>query len=97
VGVNPYALATYLILQLSGPTSTTPGAASVPTPFVARNADLNANGTVDQSDFNTIAAAYGCSLGQSCYNPKADLNADGTVTITDVAIAARYFGAPNYI
>jgi hypothetical protein len=97
VGVNPYALATYLILQLSGPTSTTPGAASVPTPFVARNADLNANGTVDQSDFNTIAAAYGCSLGQSCYNPKADLNADGTVTITDLAIAARYFGAPNYI
>ena len=97
VGVSPYALATYFILQLAGPTSTAPGAASVLTPFVARNADLNANGTVDQSDFNTISADFGCNIGQSCYNPKADLNADGTVNITDVAICGRYFGAPNYI
>jgi Dockerin type I domain len=97
VAVNPYALATYIILNLAGPTSTSPGAGSVSTPFVARNADIDANGTVDQSDLNTISAAFGCSVGQSCYNPKADLNADGTVNILDVSLAARYFGAPNYI
>jgi hypothetical protein len=97
VAVSPYPLATYLSLNLAGPTSTSPGAASVPTPSVLRNADIDANGLVDQTDLNTIEAAFNCSIGQSCYNPQADLNADGTVNISDVSIAAYYYGAPNYI
>jgi hypothetical protein len=97
IAVNPYALATYIILNLGGPTSTAPGAAAVPTPYVLRNADLNADGAVDQADFNAVAAAFNCTPGQSCYNPRADLDADGTVNIIDVGIAAYYFGSPNYI
>jgi hypothetical protein len=97
IAISPYALATYIILNLAGPTTTAPGATSVPTPAVYRNADINGDGTVDQADYNTIVAAYGCSLGQPCYNPRADLNADGTVTIVDVAIVAYYGGSPNYI
>jgi dockerin type I repeat protein len=97
VAVNPYSLATYIILNLGGPTSTAPGAANVPTPMVARNADINADRTVDLADYNTVVASYGCSTGQTCFNPKADLDADGTVTITDVSIANYYFGSPNYI
>jgi hypothetical protein len=96
VAVNPYALAVYVILNLSAPTSTTPGAASVST-VVHRNADINANGIVDISDINTISAAFGCSTGQSCYNPRADINADGTVDISDLAIAGYYYGSTDFI
>jgi hypothetical protein len=97
IAVSPYALATYIILNLAGPTTTAPGATSVPTPAVYRNADINGDGTVDQADYNTIVAAYGCSTGQPCYNPRADLDADGTVTIIDVSIVAYYGGSSNYI
>jgi hypothetical protein len=97
VAVNPYALATYIIINLGGPTLNAPGAASVPTPMVARNADINTNGTVDLADYNTVVAAFGCSTGQTCYNPKADLDADGTITIIDVGIANYYFGSSDYI
>ena len=97
VGVTPYPLATYLSINLSGPTSSAPGAPSVSTPSVERNADIDGNGTVDQADLNTMSAAYGCTIGQQCYNPRADLNADGIVNIVDLATAAIVFGATNYI
>jgi hypothetical protein len=62
-----------------------------------RNIDVDGNGAVDMTDLNIISAAFGCSIGQSCYNPRADLDADGTVNIIDLSIAALWFGSRDFI
>jgi hypothetical protein len=90
VGVSPYPLASVNSVSLSGSTATD----SV---GVYRNPDLDANGIVDISDVNTVAASYGCSQGQSCYNPRADLDADGVDDFIDVSIVSADFGDTNSI
>ena len=96
VAVNPYPLGERVILNLSGPTSTAPGGTSV-SYGLSRNPDVDGNGTVDQADLNAASADYGCSSGQSCYNPRYDLNADGVINIVDIATIAIVFNAPNLI
>jgi hypothetical protein len=96
VAVNPYPLGERVALNLSSPTSTTPGGTSV---FygLSRNPDVDGNGTVDRADLNAASADFGCSIGQSCYNPRYDLNADGVINIVDIATIAIVFNAPNFI
>lgn len=96
VAVNPYPLGERVILNLSAPTSTSPGGANI-SYGLGRNPDVDGNGTVDQADLNAASADYGCSTGQSCYNPRYDLNADGIINIVDIATIAIVFNAPNFI
>jgi len=96
VAVNPYPLGERVALSLSGPTATTPGGTSI-SYGLSRNPDVDGNGTVDQADLNAVSADYGCSTGQTCYNPRYDLNADGIINIVDIATIAIVFNAPNFI
>jgi hypothetical protein len=96
VAVNPYPLGERVILNLAAPTSTSPGGTSV-SYGLGRNPDVDGNGTVDMADLNAVSADYGCSVGQSCYNPRYDINADGTINIVDIATIAIVFNAPNLI
>jgi uncharacterized membrane protein len=91
VAVNPYPLSSNIILTM---TSGSPPSINV---GATRNIDVDGNGAVDMTDLNIISASFGCSIGQSCYNPRADLDADGTVNIIDLSIAALWFGSRDFI
>ena len=90
VGVTPYPLASVNKVTLSGSTASD-------TVSVYRTPDINGDGIVNRADLNIISASNGCSLGQTCYNPRADLNADGLVDITDLATAAIDYLATDFI
>jgi hypothetical protein len=91
VAVNPYPLSSNIKLTMASGSSPSVSAGAT------RNIDVDGNGTVDMTDLNMISAAFGCSIGQSCYNPRADLDADGIVNIIDLSIAALWFGSRNFI
>lgn len=54
--------------------------------------DLTGDGMVNFSDFLLFAAAFGKSVGDEGYNPKADLNNDDAVNFADFLIFAQNFG-----
>ena len=90
VGVSPYALSSNIDIAFSG-TAITPSIGNT------RNLDINLDGIVNQTDLNIVSAAFGCSIGASCYNPKADVNADGTVDISDLAQVAIFYLSKDFI
>lgn len=54
--------------------------------------DLTGDGMVNFSDFLLFAAAFGKSVGDEGYNPKADLNDDHEVDFADFLLFAQNFG-----
>ena len=64
---------------------------------VSRDLDVDQNGTVDQSDRDATATAYGCSIGNQCYNPKLDFDANNTINVVDLAMVQSYLNAPAYV
>lgn len=83
-------LGSNLLLSLSGATTGVSYG-------VSRNYDINQDGQVNGPDTTILGAAYGCSIGQQCYNPKADVNADGNVTIVDAAAVAFFWLALDFM
>lgn len=59
---------------------------------VKLDGDLNNDGVVDIYDCVIIALAYGSSMGNPNWNPKADVNGDGIVDIFDMVIVALNYG-----
>ena len=57
----------------------------------ACTSDINQDGIVNMTDIQTIASAYGTSVGQVGYNPAADINNDGTIDILDLAYVAYHY------
>lgn len=55
--------------------------------------NTNCDGVVNISDLAPIKKSFGCSRGQSCYEPAADTNMDGAVNISDLAAIKKNFGA----
>jgi hypothetical protein len=48
--------------------------------------DLNEDGVAGGlADLATLLAAYGCSAGDTCYNPRADVDESGSVELSDLA------------
>lgn len=88
--VNPYTLSSNIQVSVSGNTITNSYS-------VTRDLDINNDGIVNLADLNIASAAFGCSIGQQCYNPKADVNADGKVDISDIATMAANYLAPALI
>ena len=64
---------------------------------VTRNLDINQDGLVDRADVNIIQAAFDCTIGQSCYDPRADVDADGRVDIVDAATVAFHWMEVDFI
>jgi uncharacterized membrane protein len=64
---------------------------------VTRNLDINQDGLVDQPDLNIIQAAFDCTIGQSCYDPRADIDADGRVDVVDSATVAFHWMEVDFI
>jgi len=58
-------------------------------------ADLNEDGTVDGFDVGVVNLAFGSTIGDPNYNPKADINRDCRVTAFDLLAVAQWFGWPN--
>lgn len=58
-------------------------------------ADLNQNGTVDQSDLAGLLAAYGTCDGNNHWNPDADINGDGCVNLSDHSGLLGLYGQPS--
>ncbi len=54
--------------------------------------DVNFDGTVDFNDLAILAASYGCSEGDACYNYDVDLDSDGTVDLNDLTILGMQYG-----
>jgi hypothetical protein len=54
--------------------------------------DANGDGVVDAQDFYIIQRAWGTSIGQPGYDPRADFNGDGTVDASDFYIIQRNWG-----
>jgi dockerin type I repeat protein len=90
VAVIPYPLSSGITITLSGNTSSS----SVQ---VTRNIDINQDGIVNAADQAIIQSSMQCSVGMSCYNPRADLNADGIVNIYDLVLNGIYFGATDFL
>jgi hypothetical protein len=62
------------------------GAAVVLVLGVDSLADANIDGTVDSSDLEILAAAYGSVRGDTAFDLRADLNLDGIIDLRDLAI-----------
>jgi hypothetical protein len=90
IGVTPYALSSNNDITFTGTSITSASGAT-------RNLDINLDGVVNTTDLNIVSAAYGCSIGQSCYNPRADVNADGKVDISDLSQVALFYLSKDYI
>jgi hypothetical protein len=83
-------------LKISSFTATTPGLPSESI-SLSRNPDVHEYGIVNLSDVLYVhSKANGCTVGMSCYDPKADINADGIINATDYNIVAGFYGALNY-
>jgi hypothetical protein len=54
--------------------------------------DANGDGVVDALDFFILERAWGTSIGQPNYDPRADFNNDGTVDALDFFIMERNWG-----
>lgn len=54
--------------------------------------DVNRDGVVDQIDKDRYEAAYGCIIGDPCYDPDCDLNSDGIIDVRDGARISFFFG-----
>jgi hypothetical protein len=86
IPASPNALSSNIQITLSG------GTASYSL-SVTRDIDLLQLGTVSIVDFSYVEARYGCSLGQSCYDPRADINGDGAINIVDISIEGLWYGS----
>ncbi|HVH16168.1 MAG TPA: dockerin type I domain-containing protein [Candidatus Angelobacter sp.] len=93
ITAGPYPLASETLIQFG---HGSPPATQLSV-FPERNPDINENGIVDQPDVNAVSASINCSVGMSCYNPRADLNADGTVDANDASRVQAGVGFPNII
>ena len=51
--------------------------------------DVNADGTVNSTDFNLVLQSLGKSSGQPGYRPSADVNDDGVVNSVDLVLVAE--------
>lgn len=54
--------------------------------------DVDGDGDVDYRDLFILAKAYGSSIGQPSYVPRADLDCNGKVDYRDLFILARSYG-----
>jgi len=54
--------------------------------------DVNGDRTVDTSDLNAVAEAYGSTSTNPNRNPNADINNDGIVDIFDIGITSAHWG-----
>jgi hypothetical protein len=54
--------------------------------------DANGDGVVDASDFFILERAWGTSVGQKNYDPRADFNGDGVVDALDFYILEVHWG-----
>jgi hypothetical protein len=54
--------------------------------------DANGDGVVDASDFFILERAWGTSIGQKNYDPRADFNGDGVVDAQDFYILEVHWG-----
>ena len=88
--VNPYALSSSIAVTFSGASATASYALS-------RDRDINNDGIVNLADLNIAAASMDCTIGQTCYNPKADIDASGKIDVSDLAAVAIVYLAPSYI
>jgi len=65
-------------------------AASGSTPVLtAMPGDRNGDGKVDCADLTIVKVAFGKSIGQPGYDPRADVNGDGVINIIDLATVAQ--------
>ncbi len=87
---SPYWLAYDCSLNLVQPNGS-------PSCYIARTPDIGHNGAVNILDVGIVYSTYGCSIGQSCYNPLADLAATGTINANDIGIINDYYGAPVFL
>jgi hypothetical protein len=53
--------------------------------YSSRNADFNADGTVDATDLQLFESSY------LALEPKADINADGRVDSSDFALFSKFY------
>jgi len=54
--------------------------------------DINNDGKVNILDISTAALAFGSSVGDPSWNPKADMDRNGKINILDISTIARKFG-----
>ncbi|MBL0927245.1 MAG: hypothetical protein IBJ11_06280 [Phycisphaerales bacterium] len=55
--------------------------------------DADLNGSVGANDLNLILIAFGTSLGQTGFDPRADLDGNGSIGANDLNLALLSFGA----
>jgi hypothetical protein len=69
------------------------GTAFRSTQFVVRvQGDANGDGVVDAQDFFILEHAWGTSIGQPGYDPRADFNNDGVIDAQDLFILEQNWG-----
>jgi len=90
VRTTPHPLLSTVTVYLSG-------ASTGSSVGVTQDYDLNQDGSVNTPDLNIVAASFGCSVGQQCYNPLADINADGIVNISDLVLVGAHFGMTTLV
>jgi hypothetical protein len=57
--------------------------------LTAMPGDRNGDGKVDCADLAIVKAAFGKSIGQAGYDPRADVNGDGAINIIDLATVGQ--------
>jgi len=84
-----------ITLNLSAPTSTTPGNPST-SMVVSRNPDVLQRGLVDIVDIGFVQSKFNCVTGQSCYDPRADVANRGIIDIVDITLVDNFFNAIDF-
>jgi len=52
--------------------------------------DYNRDGVINVIDLTFVSFAYGCMIGDPCYDEDADFNSDGIVDMRDIYVAAYH-------
>jgi len=94
VTATPTPLGVGITLSISAPTSSIPGTASQSL-GLSRNPDVLEHGIVDFVDYSWASSRYNCSLGQSCYDPRADVANRGVIDIVDINRISYFYAALN--
>jgi parallel beta-helix repeat protein len=60
---------------------------------VTKKGDITGDNKVNVLDLISVAAALGCSKGDSKWNPNADIKEDGIINVLDLILVSSYLGS----